>query len=62
MIAESLILPNYVAGFAGLLPFSILYFQRVSKEKRMMMEEFGSEYERYVQRTGRLLPRFGSAS
>ena len=58
VIAQAIILPNYVAGFSGLLPFGILYFQRVGKEERMMMEVFGSEYEQYVKRTGRLFPRF----
>ena len=58
VLAQALILPNYIAGFAGLIPFGILYLQRVSKEERMMLEEFGREYEQYRQRTGRLLPRF----
>ena len=60
VIAQALILPNYVAGFAGLVPFAILYFQRVAKEERMMREEFGVEYERYLQQTGRLFPKFFS--
>ena|SRR5437867_2715919 len=51
------VLPNYVAGFSGLLPFGILYFERVAREERMMIEEFGSEYERYLQKTGRLFPK-----
>ena len=58
VIAQAMILPNYVAGFAGLLPFGILYFQRVAKEERMMMEEFGSEYEQYLRKTGRVFPKF----
>jgi protein-S-isoprenylcysteine O-methyltransferase Ste14 len=57
VIAQAMILPNYVAGFAGLLPFGILYFQRVAKEERMMLEEFGTEYEQYSQKTGRLFPK-----
>jgi protein-S-isoprenylcysteine O-methyltransferase Ste14 len=58
--AQAMILPNYIAGFSGLLPFSALYFLRVAREERMMIEEFGSEYERYLQKTGRLFPRLGS--
>lgn len=58
VIAQAMILPNYVAGFAGLLPFGILYFQRVGKEERMMLEGFGSEYKRYLQGSGRLFPKF----
>jgi len=61
VIAQAMILPNYAAGFAGLVPFAILYFQRVAREERMMLEEFGSEYEQYLQRTGRLFPRILSA-
>ena len=60
VIAQAMILPNYVAGFAGLIPFGILYFQRVGKEERMMLEEFGSDYERHLQKTGRLFPKLRS--
>jgi protein-S-isoprenylcysteine O-methyltransferase Ste14 len=57
VIAQAMILPNYVAGFAGLVPFGFLYFQRVAREERMMVEEFGSDYERYAAKTGRLFPK-----
>lgn len=57
VISQAMILPNYVAGFSGLVPFAILYFQRVQKEERMMLEEFGSAYEAYLQKTGRLIPK-----
>jgi len=60
VIAQAMLLPNYVAGFAGLLPFGILYFQRVAKEERMMVDEFGTEYEHYLQTTGRLFPKLRS--
>jgi protein-S-isoprenylcysteine O-methyltransferase Ste14 len=58
VIAEAMILPNYIAGLSGLIPFAILYVQRVGKEERMMLEQFGAGYERYMSRTGRLLPKF----
>ena len=57
VIAQAMILPNYAAGFTGLLSFAILYFQRVGREERMMLKEFGADYERYVQMTGRLIPK-----
>jgi protein-S-isoprenylcysteine O-methyltransferase Ste14 len=57
VIAQAMILPNWVAGFGGLLSFGILYFERVAKEERMMREEFGHEYEEYLQKTGRLFPK-----
>ena len=60
VISQAMILPNYVAGFGGVLSFGILYFQRVAKEERMMSEEFGAEYEEYLEKTGRLFPKFRS--
>ena len=57
VIAQAMILPNYVAGFSGLVPFALLYFQRVGKEEKMMGEEFGGEYEQYLRKTGRLVPK-----
>ncbi|MEW6306574.1 MAG: protein-S-isoprenylcysteine O-methyltransferase [Verrucomicrobiota bacterium] len=58
VLAQAMILPNYLAGFTGLIPFALLYFLRVGKEEQMMLAEFGAEYEQYLQRTGRLLPKF----
>lgn len=55
-IAQALLLPNWVAGFAGLLGFGTLYFGRVAKEERMMLETFGDSYRVYMARTGRVFP------
>lgn len=57
VIAQALLLPNWVAGLSGLVPFACLYFSRVHKEERMMKEQFGTQYEEYLKQTGRLLPR-----
>jgi protein-S-isoprenylcysteine O-methyltransferase Ste14 len=57
VIAQAMLLPNYVAGFSGLVPFALLYFLRVGKEEKMMGEEFGGEYEQYLRKTGRLVPK-----
>jgi protein-S-isoprenylcysteine O-methyltransferase Ste14 len=32
-------------------------YVRVPKEEQMMLDEFGEEYQAYMQRTGRFLPR-----
>jgi protein-S-isoprenylcysteine O-methyltransferase Ste14 len=58
VIAQALILQNYIAGFSGLVPFALLYFLRVPKEERMMREEFGKAYDEYLLVTGRILPKF----
>jgi protein-S-isoprenylcysteine O-methyltransferase Ste14 len=55
-LGQALLLANWVAGLAGLLGFAILFFLRVGKEERMMLETFGSEYRAYMQRTKRLIP------
>jgi len=55
-LAQLFLLPNYIAGPAGLVGFGTLYFFRVGREERMMLETFGDEYEIYRSRTKRLLP------
>ena len=55
-IAQALLLPNWVAGFSGLVGFGILFFGRVAREERMMLEAFGDSYRAYVARTGRVFP------
>ena len=41
-IAQALLLPNWVAGFAGLVGFGTLYFGRVAREERMILENFAT--------------------
>ena len=56
-IAQALFLPNWIVGPAYLLSFGVAYVFRVQVEERMMLDHFGSQYEAYMQRTGRLIPR-----
>jgi len=55
-IAQALLLPNWIAGLAGLVGFGTLFFLRIGREERMMLETFGEDYRRYVERTSRVLP------
>jgi protein-S-isoprenylcysteine O-methyltransferase Ste14 len=55
-VAQTLLLPNWVAGFAGLASIAALYFRRVYREERMMQETFGNAYQDYMQRTKRIVP------
>ena len=55
-IAQALLLPNWIAGFAGLAGFGILFFGRVAREERMMLQTFGDSYREYMARTGRVFP------
>ncbi|MGY4479202.1 protein-S-isoprenylcysteine O-methyltransferase [Bradyrhizobium sp. USDA 3364] len=55
-VAQALLLPNWVAGFSGLIGFGTLFFGRVGREERMMLETFGDSYRAYMARTGRIFP------
>jgi len=55
-VAQALLLPNWIAGPAGIVGFGTLYFCRVSNEERMMEEAFGAQYRDYEARTKRLIP------
>jgi protein-S-isoprenylcysteine O-methyltransferase Ste14 len=55
-VAQALLLPNWIAGLAGLVGFGTLFFLRVGREEALMAETFGDEYRRYMARTWRILP------
>jgi len=55
-LAQALLLPNWIAGPAGLVGFGTLFFARVGHEERMMLERFGDEYRAYMARTKRIVP------
>lgn len=55
-VAQALLLPNWVAGPAGLVGFGILFFGRVWREEEMMISAFGDEYRAYMRRTARIVP------
>jgi protein-S-isoprenylcysteine O-methyltransferase Ste14 len=55
-LAQALLLPNWIAGPAGLVGFGVLFFCRVGREERMMIEAFGENYRAYMARTWRVVP------
>jgi protein-S-isoprenylcysteine O-methyltransferase Ste14 len=55
-VAQALLLPNWVAGFFGIVGFGILFFGRIAREERMMLETFGAPYREYMARTSRVIP------
>ena len=40
-LAQAILLPNWIAGFAGILGFGTLYLFRVRREEEMLLETFG---------------------
>jgi protein-S-isoprenylcysteine O-methyltransferase Ste14 len=54
--AQMLLLPNWLAGLAGVAGAGILFAFRVLREERMMLESFGEEYRAYMTQTKRIIP------
>jgi protein-S-isoprenylcysteine O-methyltransferase Ste14 len=55
-VAQALLLPNWIAGPAGLVGFGTLFGLRVWREERMMEAAFGDAYRAYAARTWRVIP------
>jgi len=55
-LGQVFLLANWVVGLAGVIGFAVLFFLRVDKEERMMLEIFGPEYRAYMDRTKRIIP------
>ena len=57
VIAQPLLLQNWIAGFLNLLVFIPFYVLRVRAEEQMMLDTFGDEYRKYMAETGAILPK-----
>jgi protein-S-isoprenylcysteine O-methyltransferase Ste14 len=58
VLAQPLLLQNWIAGFMNLLIFIPFYLLRVKAEEQLMTEKFGDQYRIYVQKVGAVLPKF----
>lgn len=56
-IAQILLLHNWIAGWSHLASFGLLYFLRVPREEKMMLDQFGEDYRVYMKKTARIIPR-----
>jgi protein-S-isoprenylcysteine O-methyltransferase Ste14 len=56
VLSQALLLPNWIAGPAGLVGFGTLFAFRVRREEEMMLEAFGESYAAYAARTKRIIP------
>lgn len=56
-ISWLLVVANWLAGVPWLISLLVIIVNRVSAEEDVMLEQFGAEYQAYMRRTGRFLPR-----
>jgi protein-S-isoprenylcysteine O-methyltransferase Ste14 len=56
-LATPLLLQNWIAGFLNLVVFIPFYILRVKAEEQMMLDSFGTQYQEYIKKTGRVLPK-----
>lgn len=55
-LAQALLIQNWIAGPVGLVALGLLFFLRVGREERLMIETFGEEYRAYMKGTARIIP------
>jgi len=56
VIAQALLLQNWVVAFGCFVGWGILFFDRIGQEEAMMRETFGEQYDAFARRTKRLVP------
>ena len=55
-LGQALVVPNWIAGPSYGVAMALLVAFRLGPEERMMLDEFGTDYEAYRRRTKRLIP------
>ena len=58
VIAQPLLLQNWIAGWLNLFVFIIFYSLRVRAEEKLMIDTFGEQYRDYMKKVGGVLPKF----
>ena len=58
VIAQPLLLQNWIAGWSNLVVFILFYVLRVRAEEKLMLEQFGDQYRSYMEKVGAVFPRF----
>jgi len=56
-IAQALIASNLIASSFGLIAWTFLFFIRIPKEEKMMIETFGVDYIEYIKQSGKIFPK-----
>ena len=56
VIAQPLLLQNWLAGWLNLVVFIFFYSLRVRAEEKMMIDTFGEQYREYMKKVGAVFP------
>ena len=57
VIAQPLLLQNWLAGWLDLFVFILFYFLRVRAEEKLMIDTFGEQYRDYMKKVGGVFPK-----
>ena len=57
VIAQPLLLQNWLAGWLDLFVFILFYVLRVRAEEKMMIDTFGDQYRDYMKKVGGVFPK-----
>jgi len=58
VIAQPLLLQNWIAGWLDLFVFILFYVLRVRAEEKLMIDTFGEQYREYMKKVGGVFPKF----
>ena len=58
VIAQPLLLQNWIAGWLDLFVFILFYVLRVRAEEKLMIDTFGDQYRDYMKKVGGVFPKF----
>jgi protein-S-isoprenylcysteine O-methyltransferase Ste14 len=61
-VGGGLLAGNLVLTVVPVISFAVLVCLRMGKEEQVLIDKFGGRYVEYMQRTGRLIPRFRGPS
>lgn len=57
VIAQPLLLQNWLAGWLDLFVFILFYTLRVRAEEKLMIDTFGEQYREYMRKVGGVFPK-----
>jgi protein-S-isoprenylcysteine O-methyltransferase Ste14 len=56
-VSQAGLVQNYLAGLGGSIAVLLIWLVRVPREEQLLLEFFGSQYQEYMTRTGKLFPK-----